>query len=62
MRTENPYNLLDNIEFGQYRGQSIKNIMDMDIGYINRCLEEIEWFDLDTETYHYFDRAYFIWN
>ena len=49
------YSLVDQIDFGKYKGMCIRNLIDRDFGYIQWCVEEKNIFEMDQEAKNYFN-------
>lgn len=44
------------LEFGKYKGNTVKETMESDPYYIMWCIEMIDWFVLDDEANKFFNR------
>ena len=49
------YSLDDRIDFGKYKGDTIREIIDDDSVYIEWALSEVGGFDLDEEATRYYN-------
>lgn len=46
------HKLDDVLKFGQYKGSTIEEVLHNDPKYLLWLIDNIEWFDLDTEIYN----------
>ena len=49
------YSLVDRIDFGKYNGLSLRDLIDMDLSYIQWCVEEKNIFEMNQEAKNYFN-------
>lgn len=54
MGTGKIYSLEDTVLFGKYKGETIHDIIDHDIGYVDYLIEE-QMFELDNKAYEYYE-------
>ena len=48
------YSLSDEMNFGRYKGFTVKEVIDTDRQYIKWCIKTVEWFELTNDALNYY--------